>query len=375
MKIGRNDPCYCKSGKKYKKCCLNKEVQIPLEVLQKMRAPEPFDQNGQLIGRPVISTEFKDKKVVAVGSRLYHSLPLNITFHEFLITFLKDTVGPIWGQVESQKPIDKQHIIVQWIAEMAELIHNSKNVIDENPEREIKSAPVSGNVQALLSLAYDIYSVYHCTDLPDELVARLKIPDQFQGAKYEIAVAVIFARAGFNIQWLPKSPEKHCEFIATHKYTNEQIIVEAKSRHRQGVLNRPGQREDITNMKAQVGHLFNKALSKPTNNLPFMIFVDLNLPLTEGANLQKRWVKDIQKMLDTILPKGTIGKPDPFTSLFVTNFSWHYHAQETDIRRGEMVTIIPLFPKIRTRNQNTITLLHQATEQYGSVPPMFPEGN
>ncbi|CAM3374909.1 MULTISPECIES: SEC-C metal-binding domain-containing protein [Saccharibacillus] len=26
MKIGRNDPCYCGSGKKYKKCCIGKEV-------------------------------------------------------------------------------------------------------------------------------------------------------------------------------------------------------------------------------------------------------------------------------------------------------------------------------------------------------------
>jgi hypothetical protein len=32
MKIGRNDPCSCGSGKKYKKCCLNK--QIGLEVSQ-----------------------------------------------------------------------------------------------------------------------------------------------------------------------------------------------------------------------------------------------------------------------------------------------------------------------------------------------------
>lgn len=24
MKIGRNDPCPCGSGKKYKRCCLNK---------------------------------------------------------------------------------------------------------------------------------------------------------------------------------------------------------------------------------------------------------------------------------------------------------------------------------------------------------------
>ena len=27
MKIGRNDPCPCGSGKKYKKCCLNKPSQ------------------------------------------------------------------------------------------------------------------------------------------------------------------------------------------------------------------------------------------------------------------------------------------------------------------------------------------------------------
>lgn len=26
-KIGRNDPCPCGSGKKYKKCCLNKSVE------------------------------------------------------------------------------------------------------------------------------------------------------------------------------------------------------------------------------------------------------------------------------------------------------------------------------------------------------------
>jgi len=31
--IGRNDPCYCGSGKKYKKCCIGKlNEQIKLEV-------------------------------------------------------------------------------------------------------------------------------------------------------------------------------------------------------------------------------------------------------------------------------------------------------------------------------------------------------
>ena len=32
MKIGRNDPCYCGSGLKYKKCCMNKEVPPPDKI-------------------------------------------------------------------------------------------------------------------------------------------------------------------------------------------------------------------------------------------------------------------------------------------------------------------------------------------------------
>lgn len=340
--------------------------------MQKMFQKENYEQNGLLVGRPAISTEFKGHKVVAVGSRLYHSLPVNITFHEFLITFLKDIVGPSWGLAESNKPSDEQHIIVRWIKEMSELLKTS-SVHIENPVRDIKSASVSGDVQALLSLAYDIYSIYHCTDLPEELIERLKNNDQFQGAKYEIAVAGIFARAGFNLNWFQRSSNKQGEFIATHRDTGEAITVEAKSRHRQGVLNRPGGLKDLKNMRAQIGHLFNEALKKPDEGNPFMIFIDINLPLTEGDNtLQKRWIDDVKKMLDQH-PKGTFENPDPFTTLFITNFSWHYHGKDTNIRRGETVTIIPLFPKIRTRNQNTITLLHKATEQYGKVPPLFPD--
>ena len=29
MKVGRNEPCPCGSGKKYKQCCLGKESEMP----------------------------------------------------------------------------------------------------------------------------------------------------------------------------------------------------------------------------------------------------------------------------------------------------------------------------------------------------------
>lgn len=38
MKIGRNDPCPCGSGKKYKNCCLRKEtMSIPDRIREAVR--------------------------------------------------------------------------------------------------------------------------------------------------------------------------------------------------------------------------------------------------------------------------------------------------------------------------------------------------
>ncbi len=39
-KIGRNDPCPCGSGKKYKKCCLEKDEREKSEQLKQARAQE-----------------------------------------------------------------------------------------------------------------------------------------------------------------------------------------------------------------------------------------------------------------------------------------------------------------------------------------------
>ncbi|KJE26753.1 SEC-C motif family protein [Geobacillus kaustophilus] len=45
MSIGRNDPCPCGSGKKYKKCCMNKQQQ---HEIKRMRQRRFFDQKYEL---------------------------------------------------------------------------------------------------------------------------------------------------------------------------------------------------------------------------------------------------------------------------------------------------------------------------------------
>lgn len=40
-KIGRNDPCPCGSGKKYKNCCIGKPIKKPLPFKAKLLTPKP----------------------------------------------------------------------------------------------------------------------------------------------------------------------------------------------------------------------------------------------------------------------------------------------------------------------------------------------
>jgi hypothetical protein len=46
--VGRNDPCLCGSGKKYKKCCLHREEQLSLTSLEPdfFQGPEEYDYSN-----------------------------------------------------------------------------------------------------------------------------------------------------------------------------------------------------------------------------------------------------------------------------------------------------------------------------------------
>ena len=38
-KVGRNDPCPCGSGKKYKHCCLPKEIERDMQIVKERSKP------------------------------------------------------------------------------------------------------------------------------------------------------------------------------------------------------------------------------------------------------------------------------------------------------------------------------------------------
>jgi hypothetical protein len=162
----------------------------------------------------------------------------------------------------------------------------------------VMSAEPNGWVSYLLSLASDVATLIHAADLPDSLVRRLRNREQFQGARYEIAVSAIFARLDCAIRFLDEDETlhgiKHVEFEATHRPTGQTIAVEAKCRHRAGVLNeRGGPAEDPLrgNIRA-VRRLFTQATSKVPEDKPYFIFLDVNAPTT--PEIEKRWHEQIQ---------------------------------------------------------------------------------
>src|SRR5262249_36893575 len=156
-------------------------------------------------------------KVWALGNCVYPDRRPDETFHEFIIAVLRDMLGRDWWEEQLRLPPEQQHFIVQCFRRFSDWkrCHTTEaNTVADG----IFIALPDGWSRSLLALAWDACSLRHASHIPDQLLERLKSRDQYQGARYELSIAAIFARLGLVIDFLDESAfgERHCEFIATH---------------------------------------------------------------------------------------------------------------------------------------------------------------
>jgi hypothetical protein len=335
-------------------------------MLRTVARPEYLDEAGRLVGRQPVSALFNGWRYVAIGARMV-KLPPTTTFNEFLeMLLISDVLTTEWVTEEVAKPPGQQHPITRWLLELREVRAGPPVAVDGS----VAQFEPTGSALALLTLAYDVYSVLHCALLPKRIVKRLKHRNEFQGAKYEIAVAGLFVRAGFTIEWIDDRVRKRPEFIATHKATGEKLVVEAKSRHRPGVLGRAGSRE-VSAIKIDLDHLLRAALHKETDGLPYAIYLDANLPPGAAGTTQPPWIPDVQQMFDE--RDTPPASADPFVGVTITNFSWHYAADAPVTGPTESLLVLPMNPQVPLRDGRTMRLIYEAALQYGYVPGMFSE--
>lgn len=333
QKIGRNSPCPCGSGQKFKKCCghpvTGREARGRHQAraaadLRRMMADhqsrEAIRQHQQGLGKPIISMELGGRRVVAVGSTIYHS-PTWKVMPDFLSHMLKQLIGTDWGNAELKKSPDQQHTLIQWYRLYAAWQASGPDL----PEGAIRSMPATGAVWCYLGLAYNLYLIKHNVELQARMLQRLRDPRNFQGVYYELIVANLLIRAGFELALEDEQDQanKHCEFSAIAP-PGKKYWVEAKMRSVSGHFGKTAvdgsTGKDPTEKVTE--HL-RQALRKPAAD-DRLVFIDINAP-TAGEH-PPAWVDRTIKRLDESAKGRTAGQ---VAYVFVTNMSHHHHLGDT----------------------------------------------
>jgi len=228
-----------------------------------------------------------------------------------------------------------------------------------------------GPFAAYLSLAYDLYILRDNQSMQGDIIRRLKINDQFQGARYELFVAATCVKAGFGIAYEDEKDKskKHPEFIATHKETGQKIAVEAKSKHREGVLGQAGKRKRDEEVRIRVGGLINDAIEK-TSEYPLVIFVDVNLPPSISSQMEVKPPNALSKALDQV-KKDADGK-DRFNAIIFTNHPHHYGREDEPDPKKHVVSVFSQKPALSVKHEVALFSLHEAVMKYGNIPNEFP---
>ncbi len=373
-KTGRNSLCPCGSGRKYKHCCLRAKspavrphTAVPetmvAEVGKKLRRETVRRQQlGEV--RPMIHANWKGKKWIAVGSELHCSDKWKTPI-DFFFDYLKYKLTPEWGKNELTKPLPERHPVLQWYDRCCTL--QAKQT--PGPDG-IDGVVPSGPMRAYILLSYDLYTLQHHDALQRTIIERLKHKDQFQGARHELFAAATCIRAGFKIEYENErdGSRRHTEFTAVHKQTGQRIAVEAKSRHRKGVLGQPGERTPDEDVRVRIRGLINDAIAKPADH-PFIIFLDLNMPPASLPHMTQEWFEKIAGPVLADCDKK--GDSDPWNLLLFSNFPDYYAEDDSPAPSGYVVGMFGKNPKIVPAHPKTLRYVFDAALKYGNIPARF----
>ena len=323
---------------------------------------EQFRKYGE-VGAP-ISAIFQGIRYVAVGSKL---IPFDTkkTYLDFIGQYMKSVTGAEWGNAELDKSPDNQHQIIKLYRKVAEIQKTqAKNkdglyVLDK-----------TGSLQAWYQLAYDLHVLSHYSTLHELVLKRLKLKDQYQGARYELSVTAAMIRAGFEIEHQDEQDisSKHYEFTATHNRTGQKVAVEAKSKHRPGVLDYPGERSDTNQPKIYIGDPLGRALKKPSK-YPLVVFVDLNLPPMEEDFQNSQWIRELKKTISNKEKQYKDGMPA--NAFIFTNHPHHYEDEETANPLSSWMLTRVANPRIPIKHPEILDAIALALNQYGNIPNFF----
>lgn len=332
-----------------------------------MTAEKDFEQrHGQ--ARPPVYVDLDGKMMVAIGGALYKQVQegpydlLNV-FHDTAL----DLFGEARIEVEMALPKEQRHPALQFLSVAVE-----QNALDR---AEGVYRP-SGCSAAWGRLGYDLFTVRDNAELLAKLKGELLRADKYQAARCELLVCSIAVTAGFEIHFEDEGDnrQKHVEFFAVHKEGGLAISVEAKSRHRYGVLGFKGGYATGPRTEVGIRGLFDKALVKKPPH-PLYLFIDVNLPAGTDED-RARWLKEVHQTVLDLHDEGVL-QDSPLCGVIFVNDPSHY-VGETHL--GEPTHSLWAYPiklrelKLPESGDDVLDRLMLAWRQRNAPPRMGPDG-
>lgn len=260
--------------------------------------------------KPVMAARLNDKTIVTVGGKLHYSTTWR-TFADFLIDYVVEEVGVDWFEADWGRPPEQRHPLSKLRAAFYEF-----SAAQPVANGMIECAP-SGPAYEYLLVSYELYLLAHHMKLQKLVIHRLKDPNLYQGARYELFVAATCIKVGLLIEMEDEEEGliKRPEFIATHPQTSTSFAVEAKRRHRDVKVERAEARPPKADMGSLLGNAFRK---KPA--LPYLVFADVNLPPIDALDAAnpENVARQVEETLKRLARNEEDGK-DPFSVVVLTN--------------------------------------------------------
>ena len=306
------------------------------------------------------------KRIRFIGDKAYVRPPSQ-TFHEFLIGFLRDVViRKPWFERQNLLPTGSQHLLFRWFIAERKFMQPLRDKPIADGQTHFHS-DASGEVSDLLTLAHDVFHLVNAKSFNTKLRRRLLDKREFQGVRYEIAVAALATRAGMKVEFVHHPDKKHHDLLAFDQRTQTTVAFEAKSRHRAGGLHEPGPPDQNRIQRGDVASLIGQAFDQNPGKIPFIVFVDLNVPREPGVSVEERpWFNDVWTDMQSI-GEASPDQPDEFSAIFFTNF-WHSWSGATTSSGLEYLYIVSHYARYPLPT-DLVGRLMASVQNYSFTPP------
>ena len=319
--------------------------------------------------RHIIHASMQSKSYMAVGDRLIAS-STNSNWHYVwdAIKYLPSAVfGEEWWTSQMELPEEKRHIVVHWSERLRAMVS-----LQSPNEKGVSEIRKDAGIAAFAEFCWDLFVVLDNHIFAESLVKRMKDSAQFQGARYELFAAASCIKAGCSIEYFDESGRigKTAEFKSTCKETRICFHVEAKSRHRAGVMGySSGFKEN--HPKPDFAKLINSAALKKKQGEPLVIFCELNLPpIDENTTLE-----DTLKRIDALAYKAwNTASPqnkDKFNALIFTNSPNQWLDENEKCCNNSQFGMVSSFPEDPITDSDIISRLSYASSLRGKFPEGF----